>query len=102
MHENLKEFNHSFSFLAYESEEPNILDFTGPFSEREKYAGVKSYYKNEKAFFEKNEKEQLKEALENLTKPDAQSYVEAEKESLTTMGIRLYCAGGRKFTSSPV
>ena len=80
--QNLKEFNHSFSFLAYESEEPSILDFTGPFSEREKYAGVKSYYKNQKAFFEKNEKEQLKEALENLTKPDAQSYVEAEKNRL--------------------
>lgn len=54
--QNLKEFNHSFSFLAFEPEEPNILDFSGPFAERSKYASVKSYYKNPKSFFEKNEK----------------------------------------------
>lgn len=80
--QNLKEFNHSFSFLAFEPEEPNILDFSGPFAERSKYASVKSYYKNPKSFFEKNEKEQLKDALENLTKPDAQTYVEGEKNRL--------------------
>ena len=80
--QHLKEFNNSFSFLAYEPEEPGILDFTGPFTERSKYAGVKSYYKNPKSFFEKNEKEQLKEALEGLTKPDAQQYVEGEKDRL--------------------
>ena len=78
----MKEFNNSFSFLAYEPEEPSILDFTGPFTERSKYAGVKSFYKNPKSFFEKNEKEQLKEALEGLTKPDAQQYVEGEKDRL--------------------
>ena len=75
----LKEFNQSFSFLAYEGEEPKLLDITGPFTNREKYVSVKSYFKNAKAFFEKNEKEQLKEALEQLTKPDAQSYMDAEK-----------------------
>lgn len=80
--QNLKEFNNSFSFLAYEPEEPSILDFTGPFAERSKYAGVKSFYRNPKSFFEKNEKEQLKDALEGLTKPDAQAYVEDEKERL--------------------
>ncbi|WP_332648942.1 dynamin family protein [Lysinibacillus sp. 54212] len=78
----LKELNHSFSFMAYEPGEPSILDFTGLFADREKYASVKSYYKNQKAFFEKNEKEQLKEALEGLTKPDAQGYIEQEKKRL--------------------
>lgn len=78
----LKEFNQSFSFLAYEGEEPKLLDITGPFTNREKYVSVKSYFKNAKAFFEKNEKEQLKEALEQLTKPDAQSYMDAEKGKL--------------------
>ena len=80
--QNLKEFNNSFSFLAYETEEPSILEFTGPFADRAKYASVKSYYKNPKAFFEKNEKEQLKDALESMTKPDAQVYVEGEKQRL--------------------
>lgn len=90
--QSLKEFNHSFSFISYEPEEPNILDFTGPFADREKYASVKSYYKNQKAFFEKNEKEQLKDALESLTKPDAQSYLEQEKTRLHDWAIDLISA----------
>lgn len=78
----LKELNHSFSFLTFEMEEPKILEFEGLFNDRSKYAGVKSYFRNQKAFFEKNEKEKLKEALENLLKPDAQSHVESEKVRL--------------------
>ena len=78
----LKEKNTSFSFIAHEIEEPKLLDFKGPFEEERKYASVKSYFKNTKAFFEKNEKEQLKVALEELTKPDAQSYIDLEKERI--------------------
>ncbi len=83
----LKELNNSFSFLAYEPDEPNLLDFTGPFDDFMKYASVKSYFKNTKAFFEKNEKEQLKSALEELTKPDAQNYVDKQKEELFNWAI---------------
>ena len=79
---NLKEFNNSFSFIAYEGEEPSILDFNGPFPSHEKYTSVKSHYRNQKSFFEKNEKEVLKEALENLTKQDAQSWLDTEKARL--------------------
>lgn len=78
----LKELNPTFSFLAYESNEPDLLDFDGPFNDLSKYASVKSYFKNAKAFFEKNEKEQLKIALEELTKPDAQDYINKEKVNL--------------------
>lgn len=78
----LKELNPSFSFISFESEEPNLLDFKGPFENIEKYASVKSYFKNTKSFFEKNEKEQLKIALEELTKPDAQIYVDQEKQAI--------------------
>ncbi|BDH61440.1 GTPase [Lysinibacillus sp. PLM2] len=78
----LKELNNSFSFVAYESDEPNLLDFRGPFENYEKYASVKSYFKNTKSFFEKNEKEILKNALEELTKQDAEAYLEKEKEQL--------------------
>ncbi len=80
--QNLKEFNRSFSFIAYEASEPAILEFHAPFTEREKYVSVKSYFKNAKAFFEKNEKEKLKEALEGLTKPEAQQFIDAEKARL--------------------
>jgi len=79
---NLKELNPSFSFIAYESDEPNLLEFAGPFAQYEKYENVKSYFKNAKAFFEKNEKEQLKAALEELTKPDAEKYLNDEKLQL--------------------
>nr|WP_106778789.1 dynamin family protein [Lysinibacillus timonensis] len=85
----LKELNSSFSFIAYESVEPSLLEFEGPFNDYEKYASVKSYFKNAKAFFEKNEKEQLKAALEELTKPDAEKYLEIEKEQLTNWSSKL-------------
>ena len=78
----LKELNQSFAFMPYESDEPSILDFVGPFEQHNKYESVKSYFRNVKAFFEKNEKEQLKDALEKLTKPDAEIYLQQEKARL--------------------
>ena len=83
----LKELNRSFSFLAFESSEPNLLDFEGPFADISKYASVKSHFRNQKAFFEKNEKVKLSEALEAVTKPDAQDYLDAQKVSLMTWAI---------------
>ncbi|MFJ7952762.1 dynamin family protein [Lysinibacillus sp. NPDC096418] len=80
----LKEYNRSFSFLSFESSEPDLLNFEGPFAESAKYASVKSHFRNQKAFFEKNEKVKLSEALEALTKPDAQSYLDVQKVSLLT------------------
>ena len=44
----LKELNRSFSFLAFESSEPNLLDFEGPFADISKYASVKSHFRNQK------------------------------------------------------
>jgi len=85
----LKELNPSFSFITYEMEEPKLLDFKGPFEDEKKYASVKSYFKNSKSFFEKNEKENLKAALEELTKPDAQNYVDAEKVQISNWATAL-------------
>jgi len=83
----LKELNHSFSFLTYESEEPSLLEFTGPFTEHTKYESVKSHFKNQKAFFEKNEKVHLRDALEVLTKPDAQVFLDKEKARLVDWAL---------------
>lgn len=83
----LKELNRSFSFLGFESSEPDLLHFEGPFAEMAKYTGVKSHFRNQKAFFEKNEKMKLSEALETLTKPDAQNYLDGQKVSLMTWAI---------------
>jgi len=85
----LKELNPSFSFITFEPEEPKLLDFKGPFADEKKYASVKSYFKNTKSFFEKNEKENLKFALEELTKPDAQSYMDQEKLNMATWATEL-------------
>ncbi|GLC86944.1 dynamin family protein [Lysinibacillus piscis] len=77
----LKALNRSFSFLAFEGSAPNLLEFEGPFADFTKYTSVKSYFRNQKAFFEKNEKMKLSEALEALTKPDAQHYLDKQKAS---------------------
>lgn len=78
----LKELNPSFAFIAYEAMEPQLLDVAGPFTDSAPYSQVKSHFKNVKAFFEKNEKELLRDALEQLTKPDAQNYLDEEKKKL--------------------
>lgn len=58
------------------------MTFSGPFQDDTKYRSVKSYFRNAKAFFERNEKEHLKDALVALTKPDAVSYLEGEESRL--------------------
>ncbi|AQU79598.1 GTPase [Planococcus faecalis] len=78
----LKEQNSGFSFTPYEVQEANSLDMTKPFTEAD-YSSVKSYYKNNKSFFEKNEKEKLRDALQALMEPDALSYLDKEKKVLS-------------------
>ncbi|MDN3450920.1 dynamin family protein [Planococcus sp. APC 3906] len=77
----LKELNPDFSFTPYEVEEAPVGDVSKPF-ERADYSSVKGYYKNNKAFFEKNEKEKLRDALQSLMQPDAQKYLAIEKARL--------------------
>ena len=77
----LKELNGDFSFTPYEVEEAPLLEVGRPFEEAD-YSSVKSYYKNNKSFFEKNEKEKLRDALQALMEPDALRYLETEKANL--------------------
>ncbi|MFF2752739.1 dynamin family protein [Psychrobacillus sp. NPDC058041] len=79
----LKDWNASFTFTPHESENRNLLQFVGPFNEIAKFENVKSYFKNTKSFFEKNEKEKLRDALSDQTKVEAQSYLNKEQERLT-------------------
>ncbi|MBK3494947.1 dynamin family protein [Viridibacillus sp. YIM B01967] len=71
----LKDVNASFSFTPFEAEEPAILEFTGPFEQPAPYESVKSHFKNSKSFFEKGDRVKLRDALEQLTKPDAENYL---------------------------
>ncbi|WP_019413496.1 dynamin family protein [Paenisporosarcina sp. TG20] len=78
----LKEANNSFSFVPYEMEDAKLLDFEGPFSDIAPYTHVKSYYKNNKSFFEKNDKEKLRDALQAATRPEAQNYLSEQNTRL--------------------
>lgn len=77
----LKEQNADFSFTPYEVQEADSLDIAKPFTNAD-YSSVKSYYKNNKSFFEKNEKEKLRDALQSMMEPDALRYLEQEKKEL--------------------
>ena len=74
----LKDINASFSFMPFEAEEPNILESVGPFSDSKPYESVNKYFKNNKSFFEKGDNLKLREALEELTKPDAKKYLDEQ------------------------
>ncbi|MET0785613.1 MAG: dynamin family protein, partial [Paenisporosarcina sp.] len=74
----LKEYNRDFSIVPYEINKIDLLDFKGPFEEDTPYQHVKSYYKNNKAFFEKNEKVKLRDALQEATKVEAKSFLSKE------------------------
>ncbi|MFC6040210.1 dynamin family protein [Paenisporosarcina macmurdoensis] len=78
----LKEMNSSFSFVPYEVAEAKLLEFDGPLTNYEPYVHVKSYYKNNKSFFEKNEKEKLRDALQAATKPEAEYYLSQQNTRL--------------------
>ncbi|WP_017378625.1 dynamin family protein [Paenisporosarcina sp. TG-14] len=78
----LKETNSSFSFVPYEMTEEKLLEFEGPFKDSTPYVHVKSYYKNNKSFFEKNDKEKLRDALQIATKPDAEIYLSQQNTRL--------------------
>ena len=77
----LKEMNPDFSFTPYEVEESIGLEPDKAFAGAA-YSSVKSYYRNNKSFFEKNEKEKLRDALQALMEPDASKYLAKEKAKI--------------------
>ncbi|TAA72272.1 dynamin family protein [Planococcus salinarum] len=79
--EKLRSQNPDFSFTPYEIEETAMLEPDKAFTDKD-YSSVRSYYKNNRSFFEKNEKEKLRDALQALMEPDAAVYLEKEKRKL--------------------
>lgn len=67
----------------YEPQETEFLTFASPFPEPNRYRSVNRLFKNAKAFFEKGERDRLKEQLEQLLKEDASRYLEEQKEQLS-------------------
>lgn len=77
----LKEMNPEFAFTPYEVEEAGTVEAGKPFGQAN-YNSVKSLYRNNKTFFEKNEKEKLRDALQVLMERDAALYLGQEKAKL--------------------
>lgn len=77
--------NPSFQLSPFETFSMPAVSFTGPFLDPTPYESVKQYFRNAKAFFERNEKEQLKDALIQMTKPDATAYLDSEEQQLRTV-----------------
>ncbi|WP_203246500.1 dynamin family protein [Sporosarcina beigongshangi] len=66
----------------YEAQDADMLSFDAPYTDPSVYARVNKLFKNQKAFFEKGERDLLKDQLEELLKQDASTYLGHEKELL--------------------
>ena len=66
----------------YEPQDADMLTFGAPYADPDTYGSVNKLFKNQKAFFEKGERDVLKDRLEELLKTDASIYLSCEKEQL--------------------
>jgi hypothetical protein len=63
-------------------QDADMLSFRPPFKDPNVYTKVNRLFKNQKAFFEKGERDILKARLEELLKTDASIYLGKERELL--------------------
>ncbi len=78
----LNDKDSSIAPSPYESEDADMLSFGVPYADADAYASVNRLFKNQKAFFEKGERDILKARLEELLKTDASIYLGQERELL--------------------
>lgn len=78
----LKEKDETFAPTLYEPGESQMLSFESPFPNPAAYNRVNRLFKNERSFFEKGDREKLKERLEELLKNDTANYLNEEKLQL--------------------
>lgn len=83
-----QEIRHLFSLdeaitpTPYESGDGEMLHFETPYPSEEPYRSVNKLFKNQKAFFERGDRDVLKNRLEELLKEDASTYLEREQKRL--------------------
>ena len=78
----LKEKDETFAPTLYEPEESKMLSFENPFPNPAAYNRVNRLFKNDRSFFEKGDREKLKDRLEELLKIDTENYLNEEKQQL--------------------
>ncbi|AOV07965.1 dynamin family protein [Sporosarcina ureilytica] len=76
----LKELDETLSPIVYEPVEGELLSFEIPFPDATVYRSANKFYKNERSFFEKGDREKLKVHLEELLKNDTAIYLDKMKE----------------------
>lgn len=78
----LLEKDGSFAPAPYEPQDAEMLSFDMPYPDPDVYNSVNKLFKNPKSFFERGDRDVLKEKLEELMKQDAATYLGKEKEKL--------------------
>lgn len=78
----LKEQDEAFALPLYEAAESEMLSFTEPFEDPTVYNSVNKLFKNARAFFERGERDLLKDALEERLKNDSEAFLASMKTRL--------------------
>lgn len=78
----LKELDETIAPVLYEPAESDLLNFVQPYADASVYEKANRFYKNERAFFERGDRDKTKAALEEVLKEDAAVYLEEQKERL--------------------
>ncbi|KAB2333618.1 dynamin family protein [Bacillus mesophilum] len=80
----MKEINQNISFTSFEKAKFEPIEFTTAFSDldQQMFKKALSYFKNPKAFFEKNERKLLADALQTAMEDPALAYLQKEGERL--------------------
>ena len=78
----LKEQDETFALTLYEPNEGNMLSFMTPFTDSTIYSNVNKIFKNERSFFERGDRDKLKEQLEEVLKTDSELYLAEMKKRL--------------------
>ncbi len=84
----LKQRDETFAPTLYEPSDRDMLSFEPPFEEPSVYKKVNRHFKNERAFYEKGDRDKLKEHLEELLKNDTASHLNEVKEELEQWVIK--------------
>ncbi|CAM3053382.1 dynamin family protein [Filibacter tadaridae] len=78
----LRELDESLTPSPYETNDADMLNFRFPYPTVNPYSSVNKLFKNQKAFFERGEREVLRSRLEEQLKNDAAIYLGKERELL--------------------
>lgn len=78
----LKKYDETFSPTIYEPKEMEMLSFEHPYPNPAVYKDVNKLFKNERTFFERGERDKLKEVLQEKLKNDASIYLKEENERM--------------------